>query len=138
MDRCKWLVIDVGIFLDTSASHSDFFLFSTFFGAGWGTTWPVQRYQNCVLFLHFSGRGHMYMSSIRSSKNVEKKFSEWLANASKITPTSITTHFHLSKSSHLPYMKKSKIRYFHFCYFFLREGQFIRFPYHAPYKGCMG
>ena len=40
----------------------------------------------------------------------EKEFSEWLADVSRITPTSITTHFHLSKSSHLPYRKKIKIQ----------------------------
>ena len=45
-------------------------------------------------------------------KMSEKKFSEWLANASKITPTSITTHFHLSKSSHLPYRENRKSHMF--------------------------
>ena len=40
-------------------------------------------------------------------KNLEK-ISEWLAGVSKITPASITTHFHLSKPSHLPYTKKSR------------------------------
>ena len=39
----------------------------------------------------------------------------------QITPTSITTHFHLSKSSHLPYREKSKNAYFFiiFRYFLL-------------------
>ena len=30
MDRWKWVVIDVGVILDTSASHSENFVFSTF------------------------------------------------------------------------------------------------------------
>ena len=45
------------------------------------------------------------MPIIRIPKNVEKKISEWLADVSRITPTSITSHLHLSKSSHLPYKK---------------------------------
>ena len=43
-------------------------------------------------------------------KKTKKTFSELLADASRITPTSITTHFHLSKSSHLPYKKIKNIR----------------------------
>ena len=30
LDRCKWLVIDVGVILDTSASHSEIFFFDIF------------------------------------------------------------------------------------------------------------
>ena len=60
----------------------------------------------CTIMFHKCGLngGHPKMS--------RKKFSEWLADVSRITPTSITTHFHLSKSSHLPYRVKSKIRIF--------------------------
>ena len=44
LDRWKWVVIDVGVILDTLASHSENLLFlPTFFGAGWGTTWPDLR-----------------------------------------------------------------------------------------------
>ena len=43
LDRWKWVVIDVGVILDTSASHSENFFFSTCFGAGWGTTRPYLR-----------------------------------------------------------------------------------------------
>ena len=43
MDRWKWVVIDVGVILDTSASHSENFLFPTFLGAGWGTSRPDLR-----------------------------------------------------------------------------------------------
>ena len=42
LDRWKWVVIDVGVILDTSASHSEN-CFSTCFGAGWGTTRPYLR-----------------------------------------------------------------------------------------------
>ena len=39
----------------------------------------------------------------------KNKISEWLADVSKNVPTSITTHFHLSKSSPLPYRKNRKL-----------------------------
>ena len=45
-------------------------------------------------------------------KIIKQQFSEWLADVSRITPTSITTHFHLSKSSHLPYRKNQTINVF--------------------------
>ena len=72
MDRWKWVVIDVGVILDTPASHSENVSFS------------------------------------RAERGERSKV---LADVSRITPTSITTHFHLSKSSHLPYREKSKIAY---------------------------
>ena len=51
------------------------------------------------------GRGfHPNLTHLEVPKHVEKiQFSEWLADVSRITPTSITTHFHLSKPSDLPY-----------------------------------
>ena len=39
LDRWKWVVIDVGVILDTPTSHSEHFV-STFSGAGRATTRP--------------------------------------------------------------------------------------------------
>ena len=43
LDSSELIVFDAGVFLDTLATHSENFFFSTFLGAGWGTTRPDLR-----------------------------------------------------------------------------------------------
>ena len=57
LDRWKWVIIDVGVILDTSAGHFENF-FSTFSAAGWGplshTVGCHQNFDIVFLFVLFS------------------------------------------------------------------------------------
>ena len=63
------------------------------------------RSQNCPKSQHFESTlsSPEVVPHLAPKKFETKLFSEWVANVSRNTPTSKTTHSELSRASHLPY-----------------------------------